>query len=137
MQAVIHARARLALGLGRINGHLEEAAPAHHFGELAELGGGLGRFTQQLGFKQAGFQRGPCRKRLGDHIKIVGDALQQCRTLGERGMAVVVKGGVGKLCRPVHFDRATEGEIRFDQLMGGRVERFHCPCAGGDFVGAE
>ncbi|MNG00735.1 hypothetical protein D3C84_836800 [compost metagenome] len=134
---MIHARAWLALGLGRIDGHLEEASPAHHLGELPKLRRGLGHFAQQLGFGQAGFQGGPCGQRLGDGVQIVGDAFEQGRSLGERGVAVVVERGVGEVRRQVHFGGATEGEFRLDQLIVGGVQRLHRPCAGGDFVGAD
>ncbi|MNO62378.1 hypothetical protein D3C76_530510 [compost metagenome] len=134
---MIHARAWLALRLGRIDGHLEKTSAAHHLGELPELRGGPGRFAQQLCFGQTGFQGGPNGQRLGDGLQVVGDTLQQGRTLGERGVAVVVERGVGEDRRLVHFSGATEGELRLDKLMGGGVQRLHRPCAGGDFVGAD
>ncbi|MNL62245.1 hypothetical protein D3C87_1862510 [compost metagenome] len=52
-------------------------------------------------------------------------------------MAVMVERFVGEVRRHVHLRDATEGEVRLDELDGRGIERFHCPLARGDFVGAD
>ncbi|MNF78318.1 hypothetical protein D3C84_604970 [compost metagenome] len=137
LQAVIHARSWLAIGLGWIDGQLQEAAFAHHFGKLTELGRGLRRFALKLRLGQAGFQRGPCCQGQGDCIEVIGDALEERRPFSQRGMAVMVERFVGEVRRHVHFHHVTEGEVRLNELIGRGIERFHGPGTGGDFVGAD
>ncbi|MNL43293.1 hypothetical protein D3C87_1658000 [compost metagenome] len=134
---MVHARAWLALRLRRIDGQLQEAAPAHHIGELAELGRGFCRLGLKLRGGQTRFQRGPRRKFVANGVEIVGDAVEEGRTAGERGMAVKVKGLVGECCSLVNLGHATQGEIRLDQLVGGGIERLHRPLGGRDIVGAD
>ncbi|MNR68639.1 hypothetical protein D3C85_1933170 [compost metagenome] len=44
---------------------------------------------------------------------------------------------VGKVRRQVDIGDAAEGEIRFDTLVGGGVERLHGAFAGRDFTVAD
>ena len=137
LQSMVHARAGLAIRLRRVDGHLQEAPFAHDIGELAELGGGSCDFTLQLRLGQTGLQRCPCRELFAGGIEMVGDAFEERRALGERGMAVGVKGLVGEGRGPVDLLDAAQGEIRLDELVGRGVQRLHGPFGGRDFMGAD
>ncbi|MNI32131.1 hypothetical protein D3C73_860340 [compost metagenome] len=80
---MVHARARLTLRLRRVDGQLQEAALAHDVGELAKLRGGAAHFTFKLCLRQACFQCGPFRQLAANGLQIVGNALQERRSLAE------------------------------------------------------
>ncbi len=52
-------------------------------------------------------------------------------------MAVAVECRIGEVGGLINLRRTTEGELGFDQLVAGRVQRFHCAFGGGDIRRAD